>query len=110
MIYIFEIVETNYFKLGFTKTENVYYRIKNNGFYTNKHPIEICNKLGHVHLKLLFVYQGDINIETHIKKKFPPLCGEFYNTINLDLIKGELDKLQKKVIFLIDQMMIFLKL
>ena len=93
MIYIFEIIETNYFKLGFTKTENVYYRIKNNGFYTNKHPTEICNKLGHIHLKLLFVYQGDISIENYIKKKFPPICGEFYNNSNLDLINAELAKI-----------------
>ena len=56
MIYVFEIIETNYFKLGYTKNENVYYRIKHNGFYTNEHPIEICNKLGPTNLKLLLIF------------------------------------------------------
>ena len=87
MIYIYEIIGTDYFKLGFTKTENVYYRIKYNGFYTNKHPNELCNKLSPIDLKLLFVYQGSSHIENTIKRKFPPTCGEFYNNTYLELIK-----------------------
>ena len=77
MIYIFELIGTNFIKLGYTKHGNVYYRIQY-GFWTNKHPPELCGKLGSENLKLLFVYEGDSKTENYIKKKFPPVCGEFY--------------------------------
>ena len=57
MIYIFELVGTNYIKLGYTRNENVYYRIQY-GFWTNKHPPELCGKLSPVNLKLNCVLRG----------------------------------------------------
>ena len=93
MIYIFEILGTDYIKLGYTKHENVYYRIRKNGFYSNEHPVEICNKLGPENLKLLYVYEGNYKTETYIKHKCPSFCGEFYKKSDLENLKDELDKI-----------------
>ena len=95
MIYIFEITGTNFIKLGFTRNINVYYRIQY-GFFTNKHPIELCNKLSPENLKLLFVYEGDTKIENDIKNKFKSVCGEFYNKTDLNILTDELDKITEK--------------
>ena len=85
MIYIFEIVGTNYIKLGYTKNQNVYYRIQN-GFWTNKHPIELCGKLSPVNLKLYCVFEGDLYIESIMKIMYPPYYGEFYKKEYLKIL------------------------
>ena len=61
MIYIFEIIGTSFIKLGYTRNNHVYHRIKN-GFGTNKHPSELCDKLHPLNLKLTCVFEGDIYI------------------------------------------------
>ena len=78
MIYIFEVLGTDWIKLGYTANNNVYDRIKINGFYTNKHPVEVCNKLGAKNLELLFVFQGEEYFEKTIKILYPSNVGEFY--------------------------------
>ena len=77
MIYIYEILGTSFIKLGYTENTNVYYRMKN-WFLTNKHPIELCEKLHPSNLKLYCVFEGDTYIEFIMKTIFPPFCGEFY--------------------------------
>ena len=94
MIYIFEILGTEFIKLGYTKTENVYYRIHENGFYGNKHPFEICDKLSPQNLKLLHVYYGNIKVGTSIRRGCPSFCGEFCEKNMLSKLIDELDKLR----------------
>ena len=77
MIYIFEILNSDYIKIGYTSKSNVYFRIEYGGFYTNKHPVELCHKLGPDDLNLLYVFLGDIEIEKNIKFLFPNE-NEFY--------------------------------
>jgi hypothetical protein len=81
MIYIFEILNTGFIKLGFTSKTNVWFRVQG-GFWTNKHPSETCNMLGPDHLQLKHVFKGGLYFETMMKKLFPPNVGdgEFYKT------------------------------
>ena len=90
MLYIFEGLRSNYFKFGWTERHNAYDRIQN-GFFTNIHPEELCQKgnperpekLAPSNLNLIFLFEGDSKLESVIKSLFPPDCGEFWRKEDL---------------------------
>ena len=92
MLYIFEVLESNYFKFGWTERHNIYERVQN-GFWTNIHPEELCQKgdperlekLAPSNLNLMFLFEGDSELESVIKSLFPAECVEFWR--KEDLIK-----------------------
>ena len=85
MLYIFEVLESNYFKFGWTERHNAYDRIQN-GFWTNIHPEELCykgdperpEKLAPSNLNIILLFEGGSNLESVIKSLFFPECGEFW--------------------------------
>ena len=85
MLYIFEVLESNYFKFGRTERHNAYDRIQN-GFWTNIHPEELCQKgdperpekLAPSNLNLIFLFTANSKLENVMKSLFPPECGEFW--------------------------------
>ena len=92
MLYIFEVLESNYYKFGWTERPNAHARLQN-GFWTNVHPEELCQKgdpennpeqLGPHNLNLIFFFEGDSKLESVIQNLFPAYCGEFWR--NKDLI------------------------
>ena len=92
MLYIFEVLESNYFKFGWTERQNAYDRIQN-GFFTNIHPEELCQKgdpensrekLSPNNLHLTFLFEGDSKLESVIKSLYPPECGEFWRKEGLN--------------------------
>ena len=97
MLYVFEVLESSYFKLGWTERHNPYDRI-NNGCWTNLHPDEWCQKgnletpekLGPENLNLIFLFEGDKELETVIKSLFPAECGEFWRKEDLGRMIGML--------------------
>ena len=86
MLYIFEVLESNYFKFGWTERPNAYDRIQN-GFWTNIHPEELCQKgdpennrekLSPNNLHLIFLFEGDSKLESVITSLFPLERGEVW--------------------------------
>ena len=93
MLYIFDVLESNYFKFGWTERPNAHDRIQN-GFWTNIHPEALCQKgdpennpekFAPSNLNLTFLFQGDMKLESVIKSLFPPECGEFWKKEDLEL-------------------------
>ena len=75
MIYIFRMQAEPWIKLGFTSNTNPWTRARN-GFWTNSHPTELCNKLGN--LILIAAYVGEKALASQIKLYFPPDHGKFW--------------------------------
>ena len=92
MLYVFEVLESNYFKFGWTERPNACDRIQS-GFWTNVHPEELCQKgdpenpakLAPSNLNLMFLFEGDSKLESVIKSLFPAEPAEFWR--KEDLIK-----------------------
>ena len=92
MFYIFDVLESNYFKFAWTERPNAYDRIQS-GFWTNVHPGELCQKgdaenpekLAPSNLIFIFLFEGNIKLESAIKSVFPAERGEFWR--KEDLIK-----------------------
>ena len=82
MLYIFKVVDSPFFKFGFTDQTNPWNRIQN-GFWTNVHPKELCGKLGFQNFNLLHVFEGDEKLERAMQRIFPPHAGEFWNDEDL---------------------------
>ena len=97
MLYVFDVVNSHYFKFGWTERSNPYDRI-NNGFWTNIHPDELCQKgnpenpekLSPENLNLIFLFEGDKKLETVVKSLFPPECGESVSYTHLTLPTSDL--------------------
>ena len=85
MLYVFDVVDSQYFKFGLTAQSNPWNRIQK-GFWTNLHPMELCGKLGSQNLNLVHVFEGDYNLEKCIQNLFPPQCGEFWEKDDLPKI------------------------
>ena len=85
MLYIFEVIGSDFIKFGYTRNQNVYYRIQS-GFWTNIHPEELCGKLAPENLKLHSVFVGDMCLESRIKSTIKPSCGEFYKREFLNIL------------------------
>ena len=83
MLYIFDVVNSQYFKFGWTERPNAYDRIQN-GFWTTLHPKELCGRLGSENLNLVHVLEGYRNLEKCIQSLFPPERGEFWKKDDLE--------------------------
>ena len=57
MLYIFDILGADYIKFSYTGQWNPWMRIRNR-FWTNCHPLELCNKLGPDNLNLVHLFEG----------------------------------------------------
>lgn len=78
MLYIFSVLGTEWLKFGYTGQPNPWLRIRN-GFWTNCHPSQLCNRLGPESLELLHVFEGDRRVEAVMQSLFPPTEYEFWD-------------------------------
>jgi uncharacterized C2H2 Zn-finger protein len=76
MLYIFKLRDVPYIKFGYT-SDSPWARVSN-GFWSNLHPLQCCNRLSFSHLDLVALYTGSKAIESSIKETFPPVAGEFW--------------------------------
>ena len=83
MLYFFKVVDSPFFKFGWTEQKNAWSRIQN-GFWTNAHPPELCSKLNLENLQLMFLFEGDERLERALQNIFPPYAGEFWKDYDLD--------------------------
>jgi len=83
MLYIFKVRDSSFFKLGWTAQANPWDRIQN-GFWTNVHPPELCQKLNPDNFESIFVFEGDPRLERVMQSIFPPYAGEFWKEDDLD--------------------------
>ena len=72
VLYIFEFPA--YVKLGLAK-RCPYERLQR-GFWHNRHPPELCNRLDDV--RLLHMFEGGLAEEQALHSALGPCCGEFY--------------------------------
>ena len=85
MLYIFECLGKDWIKIGFTSQHDPWIRITN-GFWTNIHPPDLCGLLAPENLNLIFLFDGDRQMESVFKSLFPPDCGEFWHKNRLEEI------------------------
>ena len=85
MLYLFEVLGTDFIKFGWTKHANPWMRIQN-GFWTNSHPIELCGKLAPENLNLVHVFDGGLKEEQIIQSIFPSYEFEFWKRTDLEKI------------------------
>ena len=83
MLYIFKLLDAPWFKFGFTDQRNPWDRIQN-GFWTNTHPPDLCQRLSANNLDLIFLFEGDQRLERVIQSIFPPVRGEFWRESYLE--------------------------
>ena len=83
MLYFFKVLDSPFFKFGWTEQANPWNRIQT-GFWSNVHPKELCNRLGPENLELIYLFHGGKDFEAVIKSLFPPLCGEFWEQGDLE--------------------------
>ena len=76
MLYFFKVLDSPYFKFGWTEQANPWNRIQT-GFWTNLHPKQLCQKLGPENLELIYLFHGGKDFEGVIKSLFPPVCANF---------------------------------
>ena len=96
MLYIFKVVDSPFFKFGFTDQVNPWNRIQR-GFWTNVHPPELCQKLDPDNFELIFIFEGDERLERVIQSLFPPYAGEFWKEDDLDEIVDMLKLITEEI-------------
>ena len=90
-IYIFEVVDTGFLKVGFT-TGCPWVRM-GYGAWSNVHPKACCNKLGIKDMKLVALYKGTLQHERSFQALNQcPENGEFWPDSFLGLLLLTLDK------------------
>jgi hypothetical protein len=90
-IYLFEVVDTGFLKLGFT-TGCPWIRMAS-GAWSNVHPKACCDKLGFKNMKLLALFKGTLLQERLIQSMNTcPEDGEFWPTIFLGVLLLTLEK------------------
>ena len=80
---MFFAVGAEWVKFGFTGQPNPWMRIRN-GFCSNCHPSQLCNRLGPESLQLLHVFEGDRRVEATMQSLFPPAEYEFWDQSRLE--------------------------
>ena len=75
MLYVVSFPD-GWFKLGFTYS-NVWTRVCL--FWTNKHPADLCGKLGPDDIKIEALFTGGHTEEQALFSEFQPQCGEFFH-------------------------------
>ncbi len=90
-IYLFEVVDTGFLKLGFT-TGCPWIRMAC-GAWSNVHPKDCCNKLSFMNMKLLALFKGTLEQERSLQALNQcPENGEFWPDSFLGLLLLTLDK------------------
>ena len=72
-LYVFEIRESPYVKMGFTS--GCPWMRASEGFWSNAHPTGCCNKLGWGDLTLVALFEGSFDDERSLQEAFPPERG-----------------------------------
>ena len=86
VLYIFEVLGTDFVKLGFTS--GCPWRRIRDGFWKQVHPEpQCCGKLGWDNLNLIALSPGTLEDEAFIKKQVPPETGEFWPRSELDTLR-----------------------
>ena len=85
MLYIFSVEGTDFVKVGFT-SGCPWGRVRD-GFWRLVHPVECCGKLGWENLTLLALSPGTMEDEALIKECRPPVIGEFWHRVDLDMLR-----------------------
>ena len=83
MLYLFKVINSPFFKFGWTEKEDPWDWIRN-GFWTNSHPPELCQKLNPENLELIFLFEGDRRMERAMQSIFPPANEEFWKDEDLE--------------------------
>ncbi len=90
-IYLFEVVDTGFLKLGFT-TGCPWIRMAS-GAWSNVHPKACCDKLGFKDMKLLALFKGTLEQERMFQSLNQcPEDGEFWPDYFLEVLLWSLDK------------------
>jgi hypothetical protein len=90
-IYLFEVVDTGFLKLGFT-AGCPWIRMAS-GAWSNVHPTACCNKLGFMNMKLLALFKGTLEQERIFQALNPdPANGEFWPDYFLEALTVSLDE------------------
>ena len=88
VLYIFEVLGTDYVKMGFT-SGSPWGRIRD-GFWKNVHPEGpegCCGKLAWDNLNLIALVPGDLADEASVKQAVPPEVGEFWPREQLEVLR-----------------------
>ena len=86
MLYVFSVGSTaEWYKIGITTQTDIWGRVQD-GFWSNKHPPELCNKLDFEGLTLVALFGGSKPEEALLKSLFPPDCGEFWRGARIEEI------------------------
>ena len=83
MLYFFKIIDSPFFNFGSTEKEDPWDRIRN-GFWTNSHPPELCQKLNPDSLKLIVLFKKSRRLERPMQSIFPPALGEYWKDEDLE--------------------------
>jgi hypothetical protein len=84
MLYLVRFPD-GWFKVGFTSTD-IWSRASL--FWTNKHPTDLCGRLGPEDVRIEALFAGSHDEEQEVFAQFPPQCGEFFHeaTQGLDVV------------------------
>jgi DNA-directed RNA polymerase subunit RPC12/RpoP len=74
MLYLVRFPD-GWFKVGYTSTD-IWSRASL--FWTNKHPPDLCGRLGPDDVQVEALFGGSLADEQTVFAEFPPQCGEFY--------------------------------
>ncbi len=74
MLYLVRFPD-GWFKVGYTSTD-IWSRASL--FWTNKHPPDLCGRLGPDDVQVEALFGGSVTDEQTVFAEFPPQCGEFY--------------------------------
>ena len=91
MLYIFEVLGTEYLKMGYTAI--CPWRRISWGFWELKHPRVCCGSLGWDDLQLLVLTYGRVEDEKYVPKQVPPECGEFWHRKDIEALCSAMESL-----------------
>ena len=76
MLYLFRHASRPWVKLGFTR-QGPWSRVQE-GFWTTKHPADLCGDLEPDAMQLVGLWQGDFAVEKLVQSLFPQRTGEWW--------------------------------
>ena len=80
MLYVISFPD-GWFKLG--HTSDLWQRVCH--FWTNKHPTDLCGKLGPEDVQVIALFAGDLAEEQQLFAEFAPQCGQFFHESSTSL-------------------------
>ena len=94
MLYLFCHNTRPWVKVGFTDKRDAHDRLP---FWTNKHPEELCGRLGRGDWTLSRTWIGDRALETVVQELFPDRSGEFWRREYAEDITSMVDLMAEDV-------------